>query len=806
MPEKQDSMGDELESGIDTGASLAGEAVKHGMKNLPSRRPTGNHSGGGRNHNAGNGSNVRDGGHSANETPGTADLSPANIPSGGSSPGGTGAGNPQHGKELGNQSHPSGDSSSHHGHTDAPAGSQNGEPSATSANTPDGKVPDGNLSNTGAHSKDLSGAGSPPAPDSAISSENGRPSGSQQQSNQNGENPGTGHESSPDAPNAQEGRSPPAAGSPEAIANRIPEAQGAAPGSSSGAGAGVPGAGSESPAGIAGGAGAESGAGMSAGTVGSGGASAAGSAVGGAAGASAGAPGGAAAGGSAAAGSAAGAAGSGAAAGAAAGSAVGPVGTVAGAVAGALIVPAIKLLIKIIIMVTVLIMMFSMLPSFLFDNPEALNDRVAIENTYNHFYKSIADEYEKDIISAQGKAKNKSSAYLTALKNDLNYVMEERVKLTDEDIDEIKDGIAEAYSNSSKYVHWRADTQTLKTLEEYKEAISGNINMVLSMIDQGKKNWFVQIFSYILNSVTKGWFADFTHSISSWWDGFWNDFIVAYLYEVEVTVIVTTSDSWPDGEEEYVYLDDDPDDEEDDSDEDRQHCYITITFTYDMQDKGYGFYADKKGLDQEQIDRATEMAAYLGDLFGSENDAYVPIYTIPGYYDDAKSGGSAATNIANSITELADIVSGMVYDPNGSHAFPLQGQSDYPISSHYGPRNFPPDPWHTGIDFSISGGHPVCAVADGIVLYIAQHKSGFGNHIAVYHGSNVVTLYCHLNASTPFGIFRAGDEVKAGDIIGYVGKTGLSTGNHLHFQLHEGSSLNVRNPVGFFEIFDYAKP
>lgn len=494
-------------------------------------------------------------------------------------------------------------------------------------------------------------------------------------------------------------------------------------------------------------------------------------------------------------------------AGATAGSLAGPAGTVVGAVAGALIVPAIKLLTKLIIILAVLAMMFSMLPSFLFDNPEAVNDRVALEDAYNHFYESISDAYEKDILAAREDAAAESLGYLTILKGDPRAALDDRVKLSEEDVLEIEEGVAQAYD--AMYVHWRGDTETLRTLEEYKEAISGNINMVLSMIDQGKKNWFVQVFSYILNTLTNGWFANFSHSVSSWWDGFWNDFIVAYLYQVEATVVVSESGAWPDGEEEYEYLDDagEPDElEDEDPDEVKLHCYITITFAYDMQDKGYAFYADKKGLDQNQIDRAAEMATYLSDLFGNENEDYVPIYTVPGYYDDAKSGGSASANIASAMTELADKINGLVYDPNRAHAFPLQGQSNYPISSHYGPRNYPPDPWHTGIDFSIGSGHPVCAVADGVVLYIAQHKGGFGNHIAVYHGNNVVTLYCHLNVTTPFGQYRAGDTVNAGDVIGYVGKTGLSTGNHLHFQLHEGSDLNVRNPVGFFEIFDYAKP
>jgi murein DD-endopeptidase MepM/ murein hydrolase activator NlpD len=813
MSEKQGSLGDELDNSIDTGAGIAGEAVKQGVKMLPSRRPAGNRPDTEKSGNAGTSDKL-----------GVSDSHGAlsGSPSGNSAqeftfPESAGKGQPTTGVaderniepfDVGNRKNatakPQGDvnsidtfpssSKAQLKHSEAHPGNETVYPQA--ANQAD-KQPNHSRQHNKPISERDNSVDDPNVIDGMSFSDNNLPDR---------------HE------NSAENGSTPAAGSPEAIANRLPEAQGASHRDipADNANPGPSGAGSEAPTGIAGGAGAESGAGISAAAEGSG-ASAAGSSAGGMAGAGAGtaASGSAAASGAAAGGSTAGAAGGGAAVGATAGSAAGPAGTVIGAVAGALIVPAIKWIIKIVIMVTVLIMMFSMLPSFLFDNPEAVNDRIAIENTYNHFYEGIANEYEKDIRSAQTKSVNNSAAYLMQLKSDLHYAMEERVKLSDADIAKIEDGIEEAYSDTSEYVHWRADTQTLQTLEEYKEAISGNINMVLSMIDQGKKNWFIQLFSYILHSLTKGWFADFSHSVSSWWDGFWNDFIVAYLYKVEVTVAVTTSDTWPDGSEEYVYLYDeavsgdsgaDEDDEGGEDDEERNHCYITITFTYDMQDKGYAFYADKRGLDQAQIDRAAEMAAFLGDLFGSESDAFVPIYTVPGYYDGAKSGGTAASNIASALTELEDIVAGMTYDSSGFHAFPLQGKSVYPIASHYGPRNYPPDPWHTGIDFSIASGYPVCSVADGVVLFIAQHKSGFGNHIAVFHGSNVVTLYCHLNASKPFGEFRAGDEVRAGDVIGYVGRTGLSTGNHLHFQVHEGASYNVRNPVGFFAMFDYAKP
>ena len=66
---------------------------------------------------------------------------------------------------------------------------------------------------------------------------------------------------------------------------------------------------------------------------------------------------------------------------------------------------------------------------------------------------------------------------------------------------------------------------------------------------------------------------------------------------------------------------------------------------------------------------------------------------------------------------------------------------------------------------------------------------------------SLIHIYGHMSA---FGSYRAGDRVSAGDVIGYVGSTGLSTGPHLHFQLHVGDV--TQNPVEFFEYLSYLRP
>ena len=91
------------------------------------------------------------------------------------------------------------------------------------------------------------------------------------------------------------------------------------------------------------------------------------------------------------------------------------------------------------------------------------------------------------------------------------------------------------------------------------------------------------------------------------------------------------------------------------------------------------------------------------------------------------------------------------------------------------------------------------------MLFTAKMPNGFGNYVVVYHGEKdgeaVCTMYAHMSR---FGSYDSGDPVNAGDVIGYVGSSGLSTGPHLHFQLHVGNT--VRNPVEFFEFLDYLRP
>jgi len=99
---------------------------------------------------------------------------------------------------------------------------------------------------------------------------------------------------------------------------------------------------------------------------------------------------------------------------------------------------------------------------------------------------------------------------------------------------------------------------------------------------------------------------------------------------------------------------------------------------------------------------------------------------------------------------------------------------------------------HEGMDFTAKTGTPIYASGDGVVKNADNSLSGFGNHIEITHGYGYLTLYGHLSK---FKV-HAGQRVKRGDIIGYVGSTGRSEAPHLHYEVHKDGK--VVNPINFY--------
>jgi len=126
---------------------------------------------------------------------------------------------------------------------------------------------------------------------------------------------------------------------------------------------------------------------------------------------------------------------------------------------------------------------------------------------------------------------------------------------------------------------------------------------------------------------------------------------------------------------------------------------------------------------------------------------------------------------------------------------PVKNEQLRRIASGFGYRS---DPFtkvrkmHEGMDFTAATGTPIFATGDGVIKNADNSKSGFGNHIEISHGYGYLTLYGHLSKYK----CRAGQRVKRGDVIGYVGSTGRSEAPHLHYEVHKDGK--VVNPLNFY--------
>ncbi len=100
--------------------------------------------------------------------------------------------------------------------------------------------------------------------------------------------------------------------------------------------------------------------------------------------------------------------------------------------------------------------------------------------------------------------------------------------------------------------------------------------------------------------------------------------------------------------------------------------------------------------------------------------------------------------------------------------------------------------FHTGLDFSAPQGTPIYATAQGVIRIAGNLGNGYGNHVVINHGYQYSTLYGHMYRIK----VRAGQSVKRGEVIGYVGNSGKSTGSHLHYEVLKGKKH--LDPIYFF--------
>ena len=127
--------------------------------------------------------------------------------------------------------------------------------------------------------------------------------------------------------------------------------------------------------------------------------------------------------------------------------------------------------------------------------------------------------------------------------------------------------------------------------------------------------------------------------------------------------------------------------------------------------------------------------------------------------------------------------------------FPLKEMEIKYISSFFGYRPDPiykVDKFHSGIDFSAQMGTEAYATGDGIVADVENGHWGYGNMVTIDHGFGYKTRYAHLQKAA----VRKGQKVKRGQLIGYIGNTGKTTGVHLHYEVLK-NDVQI-DPINFF--------
>ncbi|MBO4740030.1 MAG: M23 family metallopeptidase, partial [Bacteroidales bacterium] len=146
-----------------------------------------------------------------------------------------------------------------------------------------------------------------------------------------------------------------------------------------------------------------------------------------------------------------------------------------------------------------------------------------------------------------------------------------------------------------------------------------------------------------------------------------------------------------------------------------------------------------------------------------------------------------------------DEESGSYYDQNGKslqqkEGFTIQPVAYSRISSPYGYRVHPvlqTVRMHTGIDYAAPEGTPIKAAADGVITFKGW-KGGYGHTVMVRHNNGIETLYAHMSEVKAV----QGHKIKRGELVGYVGSSGLAQAPHLHYEvLQNGKRVN---PVYFF--------
>ena len=254
---------------------------------------------------------------------------------------------------------------------------------------------------------------------------------------------------------------------------------------------------------------------------------------------------------------------------------------------------------------------------------------------------------------------------------------------------------------------------------------------------------------------------------------------------------------------------------------------LLFTFFKSPKEKSQARELEYMQLQYEILnDRLDNIEILLTDMEQRDNDLYRVMFEadpIPrqvrrsGFSDADRYAGLYGYINSNQVVSAArklDVISSQLYHQSVSYdtlfamarnksdmlahipaIFPLKETEIKYISSYFGYR---PDPiykvekLHTGIDFSAQMGTEAYATGDGVVSDVEKGHWGYGNMVTIDHGYGYKTRYAHLQKAA----VRKGQRMKRGQLIGFIGNTGKTTGVHLHYEVLK-NDVPI-NPINFF--------
>ena len=203
-----------------------------------------------------------------------------------------------------------------------------------------------------------------------------------------------------------------------------------------------------------------------------------------------------------------------------------------------------------------------------------------------------------------------------------------------------------------------------------------------------------------------------------------------------------------------------------------------------LSDKQAEYEAEKADL-EAKIAEASAMIEQLEEEINSNYDLYLEVLA---------QEEALESDIQSMIAELERQEAANSITSTGTYIWPLPG---YSPGSAYGWRMHPiynEMRFHAGEDIGAPSGTPILAADSGMATVIPDNGNGYGNYIMINHGGGRVTLYAHMSG---FAI-SDGATVNQGDVIGYVGSTGNSTGPHLHFEVRVNGATT--DPKQYFNF------